>query len=215
MPSKDDEWVVLRRYDDGMAAQIAVDFLRDHGVSVGLRGNSGATSVLNRFDTVLDVRIVVRQKDLTDAQEALRALEAPPASSRVGEEHPEEEARSSGHPYRAVRAAQEETMPRYRRAAFALALLVPIGSGHFYARETHAGVTYLSGILGGIALGAATRQSWLFAASGILVLFDAATAPAAVARHNAGTLRTPAAQIGRSLLALAAALVAGFLVGGR
>ena len=41
MPSKDDEWIVLRRYDDGMAAQIALDFLRDHDVPVGLRGNSG------------------------------------------------------------------------------------------------------------------------------------------------------------------------------
>jgi len=212
MPSTDDEWVVLRRYDDGMAAQIAVDFLRDHGVPVGLRGNSGATSVLNRFDTVLDVRLVVRQKDLPDAQEALRALESPPASSRIGEAHPEEAGYASGHPYRSVRAPREETMPRYRRAAFALALLVPIGSGHFYARETQAGATYLAGILGCAAVAAASRESWLLAASGFLVLFDAATAPAAVQRHNAGAPRSPSAQIGRSLLALGVALVAAFVV---
>lgn len=212
MPSKDDEWIVLRRYDDGMAAQIALDFLRDHDVPVGLRGNSGATSVLNRFDTVLDVRLIVRKGDLAHAQEALRALESPPASSRIGEEHLEEEARSSGHPYRAIRAPVEEKMPRYRRAAFALALLVPIGSGHFYARESHAGLTYLVGILGCAALAAASWQTWPIAASGLLVLLDAATSPAAVVRHNAGAPCSPTAQIGRGLLALTVALTASFVL---
>ena len=212
MPPKADEWVVLRRYDDGMMAQIAVDFLRDHGVPVGLRGNSGATSVLNRFDTVLDVRIVVRQKDLPHAQEALRALEAPGASSRIGEEHPEEGAHSSGHPYRALRAPEEEKMLRYRRAAFALAFLVPIGSGHFYAREGYAGMAYLLGILGCAAIGVLSWQSWPFAACGFLVLLDAAMAPAAVTRHNAATPLSPTGQVRRSLLAIAVALAASLLV---
>src|SRR6185503_10590281 len=94
--SRSSEWVVVRRYDDGLNAQIALDFLRDHGVPVALRGNSGATAVLNRFDTVLDVRLVVRPKHLADALEALSALESPgtPIESR------DELVPASGHPYR-------------------------------------------------------------------------------------------------------------------
>ena len=93
-----EEWVLLRRYDDGLAAQIALDFLRDHGVPVGVRGNSGSTAVLNRFDTVLDVRLVVQQQHLELALEALEALEAPGACHEPSEEL----LPISGHPYRDV-----------------------------------------------------------------------------------------------------------------
>jgi hypothetical protein len=205
---KDDEWVVLKRYDDGLAAQIALDFLRDHGIRVGIRGNSGATAVLNRFDTVLDVRLVVQQRDLEEAGQALVALEAPPPPPRGADATDEDS--PAGHPYRSLCAPKEETMPRYRRAAFALALMVPIGSGHFYARETQAGVVLLSGILA-CALGAMiTQAAWPLAAGGLIVLGDALTAPAAVTRYNAGKLRSPSAQLARAGLLVGVVLGAAF-----
>ncbi|MEO8800156.1 MAG: hypothetical protein ABI551_19840 [Polyangiaceae bacterium] len=44
---------------------------------VSTRGNSGVTGVLNRFDTVLDIRLVVPKSELDAAREAIEALNAP------------------------------------------------------------------------------------------------------------------------------------------
>jgi len=195
-----EEWVLLRRYDDGLAAQIALDFLRDHGVPVALRGNSGATAVLNRFDTVLDVRLVVRQRHLERALEAISALEAPgvPIEAR------EELAPISGHPYRDLRGAAEPS-PRYRRAAFALALMLPIGSGHFYAGENVAGVVFA------ISIAACALSSHAVAAI-FVVACDAITALSAVERHNAGRPASRTTQALRALACVAVAIAAASLV---
>ncbi len=199
------EWVLLRRYDDGLAAQIALDFLRDHGVPVALRGNSGATAVLNRFDTVLDVRLVVREEHLAHALEALSALEAPGAPI----ESPEELVPVSGHPYRDASERAEEVRPRYKRAAFALALMLPIGSGHFYAGESVAGSIFASAIAA-CALAAITMRSdaasHVFGLAAIFVVAcDALGSRAAVARHNA---RTPASFTSQAVRALAGVALA-------
>ncbi len=200
-----DEWVLLRRYDDGFEAELARNFLRDHGIAVGVRGNSGATSVINRFDSVLDVRLVVRREDLALAREALHAMEAPPACQ--GEEPLEEMDIVAGHPYRAY-AARGETMPRYRRAAFALALVLPIGAGHFYAREETAGLVFAGSIAATLAAAAVLGERWLAAGWMLMALADAVGAVAAVRRHNAG------APLGRRAQALRAsgAVMAAMLI---
>ncbi|HEX7664017.1 MAG TPA: DUF2007 domain-containing protein [Polyangiaceae bacterium] len=77
----DEEWVELRRYNDPIEADMAKDFLETSGVRVLTRGNSGVTGVLNRFDTVLDIRLVVPKSELDEAREALEALNAPPRQS--------------------------------------------------------------------------------------------------------------------------------------
>ncbi len=195
-----DEWVLLRRYDDGLAAQIALDFLRDHGVPVALRGNSGSMAVLNRFDTVLDVRLVVRQRHLESALEALEALEAPGAPIEAREEL----LPISGHPYRDVQNAVEIS-PRYRRAAFALALMLPIGSGHFYAGENVAGVVFAIAI-------ASCALSAHAAAAIFVVACDALTSPSAVERHNAAKPASRSAQALRALACVAVAIAAASLV---
>ena len=195
-----EEWVLLRRYDDGLAAQIALDFLRDHGVPVAVRGNSGSMAVLNRFDTVLDVRLVVQERHLEHALEALEALEAPgaPIESR------EELAPISGHPYRDVRGVIEIS-PRYRRAAFALALMLPIGSGHFYAGENVAGVVFAAAI-------ASCALSGHAVAAIFVVACDALTSLSAIERHNAGRAASRSAQAPRALACVAVAIAAASLV---
>src|SRR5207244_9188072 len=107
------------------------------------------------------------------ALEALSALEAPgvPIESR------EELLPVSGHPYRDVRGATEISQ-RYRRAAFALALMMPIGSGHFYAGENVAGVVFA------IAIAACALSAHVMAAI-FVVACDALTSLSAVERHNA------------------------------
>jgi len=70
-----------------------------------------------------------------------------------------------------------------------LALLVPIGGGHFYARHAAAGTLLAAGIVGGFL----ASRLWvpnLIYTSWLLVLADAAFAPLAVRRANAG--RVPA-----------------------
>ncbi|HEY1959219.1 MAG TPA: hypothetical protein VGH28_26575 [Polyangiaceae bacterium] len=206
--ARSSEWVVVRHYDDGLNAQIALDFLRDHGVPVALRGNSGATAVLNRFDTVLDVRLVVRSTDLAQALEALTALESPgtPIESR------EELAPASGHPYRDTSEIETEVRRRYRRAAFALAFMLPIGSGHFYAGENVAGSIFAAAVAIFCVAAMVTRGDGFFLGAMFVVVCDALTAVSAVDRHNAGAPASPRAQALRAgACAIFAALAATFV----
>jgi len=191
----------VRHYDDGLAARIALDFLRDHGVPVAVRGNSGATAILNRFDTVLDVRLVVRARHVTRALEALTALESPGAPIEARDEL----LPASGHPYRDASERQPEPRTRYRRAAFALAFMLPIGSGHFYAGENVAGGVFAAAIAGSFAAGLATRDDRLLVLAMFVVACDALTSVGAVARANAGA---PAPARTQALRAAACAVFA-------
>lgn len=208
MPRGPDEWVVVRYYDDGLAAKIALDFLRDHGVPVALRGNSGSTAVLNRFDTVLDVRLVVRERHVPDALEALTALESPgtPIEAR------EELLPVSGHPYRDTSEIDTEVPRRYRRAAFALSFMLPIGAGHFYAGENVAGSIFAAAVAAFGASAVVTRDDRLFLAIVFVVACDALTALSAVDRHNAGQPASPRAQAIRAVLCVMFATACALMV---
>jgi hypothetical protein len=213
-----DSWVVVRHYDDGLAAHIALDFLRDHGVPVAVRGNSGTTAILNRFDTALDVRLVVRPKHLAAALEALSALESPgnpieardellPPFAGSGADAP-----TGGHPYRDMIAAEPEARTRYRRAAFALAFMLPIGSGHFYAGENVAGAVLAAAIAGCAATAVAMRDDRLLVAAMVVVVCDALLSPGAVVRANAGAPASPRAQALRAAACAAFAALVALLV---
>ncbi len=208
------DWVTIARYDDALEAQIALDFLRDHGVAVALRGNSGATSILNRFDTVMDIRLVVERAHLEHAQEALAALT--PSIDQL-EPEPPVSASASLSPYRDNRARADDLAHadddaprhRYRRAAFALAFAVPIGGGHFYARHEYAGGVLALGTVAYVATGIVRGDVAFVFAAAIVVALDAVFAVGAVARHNRGATASPRAQV-----ALATAVVVGALFAG-
>jgi hypothetical protein len=200
----DDEWVVLRRYDDPLEAQIAVDFLRHHDVRVSLQGNSGSTSVLNRFDTVLDIRVIVPRSEASSAREVLDAM-----TVEVTSEQPFRGRAPSSQ------AIEPMHRPRYRRAAFVLALAVPIGGGHFYAQHNAGGIVLAGGIVGGF-LGVLLRgPPSLLVASAILVLLDATFAPAAVRRYNEGRVPSEETQrkwaLGAVVASYAIAIALSFL----
>jgi hypothetical protein len=121
------DWVELRRYDDNFEAEIALNFLRDHGVRVKLLGNSGQTSVLNRFSTIVDIRLMVPKKSIKRARNTLDAMtNADVERVPEAEEDPES---ADGHPYRGGHAKKEEPPPRHRRAAVMLACLVAAAIG--------------------------------------------------------------------------------------
>ncbi|MDB4998526.1 MAG: hypothetical protein JWM74_5958 [Myxococcaceae bacterium] len=197
----EDQWVVLRRYDDPLEAQIAVDFLRHHDVRVSLQGNSGATSVLNRFDTVLDIRVIVPRSEADSAREVLDAM-----TVEVTNEQP---FRGSSPPSQAIEPMHR---PRYRRAAFVLALAVPIGGGHFYAQHNAGGIVLAGGIVGGF-LGVLLRgPPTLLIASAILVVLDALLSPLAVRRYNEGRVPSDETQRKWALGAVVASYVVAIAV---
>jgi hypothetical protein len=202
--AKDDVWVVLRRYDDPLEAQIAVDFLRHHDVRVSLQGNSGSTSILNRFDTVLDLRVVVPRSEMASAREVLDAMTVEVSTEQ---------------PFRGRAPSSQAIEPthrrRYLRASFVLALAVPIGGGHFYAQHNAGGIVLAGGIVGGF-LGVLLRgPPALLIASGILVVLDALFAPVAVRRYNEGRVPSEETQrkwaLGAVVVSYAIAIAVAFL----
>jgi hypothetical protein len=177
------DWVVLRHFDDAMDAEITLNFLRDHDVRVEVRGNSVNGATLNRFITVIDIRLVVPAEDLEHAQEVLTAMTS----------------EATDHPFRGARPPElapddsadggqrAMVQPRHRSAAFILALLVPVAGGHFYARHSSAAIVLALGIVGGLLV-AMLGAPQLLIASALLVGIDAVLSIVAVRRFNEGRM---------------------------
>jgi hypothetical protein len=161
------DWVELVRIHDRLEAEVTAGFLDDHGVPV--RTSGGANTALPMIG-MTDIRLLVPRPDLDRALQVLAAM-------RGGD--------AERHPFRGVPPEPYEAPKVSRKAPFAvlLALLVPIGAGHFYAGYTGAGAMLAGGIVGGF-IGAYFGAHSLIYASMLLVLLDAALAPLAVRRHN-------------------------------
>ena len=180
-------WVVLRHFDDAMEAEITLNFLRDHDVRVEVRGNSVNSATLNRFITVIDIRLVVPAEDLEHAQEVLTAMTSEATEHPFRGARPPELAADEG----ADRALVQR---RHRSAAFILAILVPVAGGHFYARHTGAAIVLALGIVGSFLAAVMLGAPQLLIASAILVALDAVLSVLAVRRFNEGRVPTEAAQ---------------------
>ena len=202
MVEEEDEgdWLEVRRASTPVEADMVRDFLKDHGVRSAINGDSGGTR-LPWQHTIMDIRIVVSPRDLDEAREVLAAMVAD----------------TSEHPFRgAPPVVREEeapyVKPRSVMAAMMLGWMVPIGSGHFYARHGAAGTLLCAGIAGsfiGIMLG----HPELVVSAAILVATDVAGAYWAVRRFNQG--RVPAESVQRKWAtgAVLAAFAAAFVVG--
>jgi hypothetical protein len=203
-------WVVLRHFDDAMDAEITLNFLRDHGVRVEVRGNSVNSATLNRFITVIDIRLVVPAEDLEHAKEVLTAM------TSEATEHPFRGARP---PELALDEGADRTLVqrRHRSAALILAILVPIAGGHFYARHTGAAIVLALGIVGSFLVALTLGSPQLLVASAILVALDATFSMRAVRRFNEGRIPDEATQrawaFGAVVVAWALALAFGSLRG--
>jgi hypothetical protein len=186
--SEEDDWVEVRRFDDPLRADMVRNFLREHGVTVASRGDPGVTAVLNRFTTVVDIRLDVPRAELEAAEEALAALEAEEVD----------------HPFRGGRRGKEEepTEPPPRKTAFAifLAMLFPFGAGHFYARHGAAATILCAGIVGGVLGATFGGRPELFRIAGYIVTADILFAHWAVKRHN--EQRIPSENLQRGAAAL-------------
>jgi hypothetical protein len=197
----EEEWIEIRRFDDPLRASLVSNFLREHGVHVSTRGDPGTAAVLNRFATLVDIRLDVRRRDLDTCLEVLAAMES------EGVDHP-----FRGGQREEVEKDRTPTEPLPRKTAFAafLGLLFPIGAGHFYARHGAAGTILCAGILGG-ALGAYLGRPELLHATGLLVAADVVGAHWAVKRHNEQRVPPEAVQIRWAMVVVALAFAAALL----
>ncbi len=191
------DWVEVRRATTPVEADMVRDFLRDHGVPSAINGDSGGTRLVWQ-QTMMDIRIVVAPGDLENAREVIAAMTADTIE----------------HPFRgAPPVAREDEEPfvatRSMMAAPVLAVLVPIGAGHFYARHGAVGTILCAGVAGSF-LGIMLGHLELAVTWGILVAVDVVGSVLAVKRFNAQ--RVPPENVQRTWAI--GAVVLAFAVGG-
>jgi hypothetical protein len=170
----EDDWVEVRRFDDAIGATMIRDFLVDHDVRCAIRGNPQATR-MTWSQTTDNLRVVVPAGDLDKAKEALEAMSA-----------------GDTHPFRGAAPRDEDdegpeskfVKPRSAIGAAMLAVFVPIGAGHFYARHGAAGTMLCVGMLGSAGAAIVLGHAELFRAWGILVIVDIIGSYFAVRRFN-------------------------------
>jgi len=209
MSDDEDEvtWVELRRFNDPIEADMARDFLESSGVHVSIRGNSGITGVLNRFNTILDIRLVVPESELATAREALEAMLSPSRN--------EAPFRGFGHE-KEIRAelgdeVDQTPIPEKKSpfSSIGVALMVPIGAGHTYAEHRAAGQVFAIGVIGTSVLAIFAHTTWLWVAVILMVMTDALSSPLAVKRFNAGAVPSIKRQrIWTAVVVVAALLIA-------
>jgi hypothetical protein len=180
------DWVEVRRFDDAIGATMIRDFLQDHDVRVAHRGNPLATR-MTWSQTSDNLRIVVAPADLEKAREALAAMSA------GGDTHP---FRGASPPVDDAEPEPAEAFvkPRSGLGGAILALFVPIGAGHFYARHGAAGTVLGAGMVGAGLAGVLLGQPFLFRVWALLVLVDMVGTFAAVRRFNAQRVPSESAQ---------------------
>lgn len=179
-----ESWVVLRTFDEPMLARMTLDFLRDHGIPVQVRGDSpdGVRNLYSPFD----MRIAVPHDRLAEARDALAALttDAATESPFRGPPTPEELRDDGGG------APQRKKRPAF---AAVLSFLVPLGAGHFYAEHNQTGLVVAVGLVLSLALVFAgpAPASGVFLA---LLALDAVAGFFAVRRYNEGRVPTAGRQ---------------------
>ena len=191
--SGDDEgdWIEVRRITDRIGAEMIRDFLEEHGVRVAIRGNPQATRMTWSQTSDL-IRIVVAPGDVEKAHEALAAVTAGDAHPFRGGAPPDDE---DERPERFVK-------PRSPLGAAFLAVIVPIGGGHFYARHSAFGTILACGIIGAVVGAVLTGRIELVRTWGLLVLVDAIGAVLAVRRFNEKRVPSDGVQRGWAIAAV-------------
>jgi len=191
MMAADEDWVELLQVHDRFQSEVTVRFLEDHGIQVQTSGGSNwALPTIS----MTDLRLLVLRADLQRAREVLAAMR-----SETTEAHPFRDA--PPEPYEAPVARRGPLF------AVMLALLVPIGGGHFYARHGAAATVLAAGIVGGL-LGGWLGMHFFVWGSALLILADAVSSPFAVRRANRGEIPSEGKQRGWAL----AAVILAYLV---
>jgi hypothetical protein len=211
MSDWDEDEVELRRFDNAFDAELALAFVREHGVRARLKG-SGTTHLLDRFTSVVDLRLVVPAGEREAGMAALEAMELGEQSSDEAA-HPrlDEEELHGDVPYRERRSNRHEDAPsrkdvRYRRGA--IVGVAWFGGAHLNARQSVLG-WFLCVAMWTLLLAAVTTgKPWLIVTFTMLWLYDIAHGIVAVDLHNEGKRVEPKMQLLHGLVVLLVASLA-------
>lgn len=199
-PDDEGDWIEVRRPTDPIDADMILDFLRQHNVRAAIRGNPHAIRMT--WSQTSDVlRIVVAPGDVDKAREALIAMTS-----------------AGDRPFRGASPVEDARPERFEKprsalGAACLAVLVPIGGGHFYARHGAAGTILAAGVIGaviGVVFGgrAELAQAWA-----VIVVADVLGSIWAVRRFNAKRPLPEAAQRRAALAVVAVAFGVALVLG--
>ncbi|MDP3277970.1 MAG: hypothetical protein Q8Q09_22485 [Deltaproteobacteria bacterium] len=212
-----DDETEVGRFDNAMEAEMSLSFLREHGLRARLTGR-GTANLLDRFTTVIDLRLMVPTLQAHEAREALEAMivsdeeaEAIATERDKSLQDPSDEA-----PYRAHGAVPETYGAHTNDVRYARGVIVGLvfpGGAHLYARSAVMGWMLCAAILGLFIVGAVMQQRWMGIAAFLLIIYDLAHGVWAVRRHNHGYDPTSATQVTHGLIAIMAASVLAWTVG--
>jgi hypothetical protein len=202
--------VELRRFDSAFDAELALEFVREHGVRARLKG-SGTTHILDRFTTVVDLRLMVPAGEREAGMAALAAMELDDASAdEAAQRRLDDEARG-GAAYRERRANTQDDAPsrkdfRYRSGA--VVGVAWFGGAHLNARQSVLG-WFLFAVMWTLLIAAvSTGKPWLIVTFTMLWMYDIAHGILAVDLHNAGKRVEPKIQLLHGLAVLLVASLA-------
>ena len=202
--------VELRRFDSAFDAELALDFVREHGVRARLKG-SGTTHILDRFTTVVDLRLMVPASEREAGMAALEAMELDDeAADEAAQKRLDDEA-SAGAAYRERRATTQDDGPtpkdfRYRSGA--IVGVAWFGGAHLNARQSVLG-WFLFAVMWALLIAAvSTGQAWLIVTFTMLWIYDIAHGILAVDVHNSGKRVEPKTQLVHGMAVLLVASLA-------
>lgn len=180
--------VELRRFDSAFDAELALGFVREHGVRARLKG-SGTTHLLDRFTTVVDLRLMVPASERDAGIAALEAMELDDEAAEEAAQKRLDESASGGAAYRERRATTEDDGPalkdfRYRSGA--VVGVMWFGGAHLNARQSVLG-WFLFVVMWALLITALrTGVAWMIVTFGMLLFYDIAHGILAVDVHNSG-----------------------------
>jgi hypothetical protein len=176
MATGDDLVFVATAPDPVMAAAMR-GFLEGHGVFCHVQGENHSSILGARGVVLIDLRLLVPERDREKALELLEAFTAETiVEDGEGDGEDEEEPRSLGSHGLSAR--------RNPRTAMVLALVPSFGFGHMYARAFFRGMFLLTTEVVGINL--LPTRLWVgIAMIGLAILTDALGAPARAREFNA------------------------------
>jgi hypothetical protein len=211
MAETEEDEVELKRFDSAFDAEMALDFVREHGVRARLKG-TGTSNVLDRFSLVVDIRLMVPAGEREAGLAALDAMALDDESAEQVAQQREDDSVVHDGAYRARRAGEADDGPKkkdFRYRSGAVVGVVWFGGAHLNARQSVLGWFLFVTMWALFLTAVSTREPWMILAFTMLWIYDIAHGVLAVEQHNAGKKTGARSQLIHGLAVLLVASLGG------
>lgn len=211
MAEIEEDEVEIKRFDSAFDAEMALDFVREHGVRARLKG-TGTSNVLDRFSLVVDIRLMVPASEREAGLAALDAMALDDESAEQVAQQREDDAVVQDGAYRARRggaAVDGPTKKDFRYRSGAVVGVVWFGGAHLNARQPVLGWFLFVSMWALFLTAVSTREPWMILAFAMLWIYDIAHGVLAVEQHNAGKKAGSKAQLIHGMAVLLVASLGG------